>query len=771
MKKRFSVALFVGHMESKFSEEIFLGAAHAAENLDINLVVFPVRFLEEEHTNDYLSKKYHYQYNCMFSYAENHAFDAVILETAVMGRYVTPDVLRSVAERFVNTPVITISEKIADYPCVSFETNGIDIEIDHLIRKHGRRRIGFVSGPRSNLEAMQRLDRYKASLERHGIEYDPDLVVEGDFTEYCGAVIDNLLEKNEGNIDAICFANDRMAAAGYHEIDKRSLVIGKDIMVTGFDDIPEALSMNPPLTTVRARYRDLGMNAMNAVHDILTGKSVSDIKVETFLVERDSCGCISSITEDVEYLRELACNDTDISEFMNKINDIICSYYNNTNLQPNQRLINRLLKFSAKFLTEIRNADGPLNRKLISFNFGVLLSYNILDFINVNNLNFILSVLCDKAVSIARDEKTREEIFRLFMDFYKQIISWAHSQSDIHADNVKGKVRYANSIIGNTIDSFNNDTSMLINVMKSLRAMGIRSSYLYLHEHPVISKSRTDWVMPSCEMLASYQNGEDFYSFVNGKKIRARSLFRNEYMPESRFTFLASPVFCSEENYGLLMYDIDTDDYNFYNSIITLQLSYAVKIRNMLEEQKAVQTDLQQSLSKAATNNERLSRISMSDELTGILNRRGFLESAKDRIIKNEGKRAAIVFADMDNLKQINDIFGHDEGDYAIRRTAEILSGCIRTGDVAARFGGDEFAAFILSIEDDFSIVFRERVRMACEEVNRTSGKPYMIRISTGVFEFTCEKTTSLHNIMTQADKLLYENKKYKIQNILRNSE
>ena len=109
MKRRFSVALFIGHMESSFSEEIFLGAAHAAENLDINLVVFPVRFLEEEHTNDSLSKKYHYQYNCMFSYAEHNSFDAVILETAVMGRYVAPEVLSEIAHRFGDTPVITKS--------------------------------------------------------------------------------------------------------------------------------------------------------------------------------------------------------------------------------------------------------------------------------------------------------------------------------------------------------------------------------------------------------------------------------------------------------------------------------------------------------------------------------------------------------------------------------------------------------------------------------------------------------------------------------------
>ena len=87
------------------------------------------------------------------------------------------------------------------------------------------------------------------------------------------------------------------------------------------------------------------------------------------------------------------------------------------------------------------------------------------------------------------------------------------------------------------------------------------------------------------------------------------------------------------------------------------------------------------------------------------------------------------------------------------------------------RFGGDEFAAFIVTDETDFSIALRERIRAACEQLNSTSGKPYMIRISTGIYEFTCDRDTSLHDVMNRADKLLYENKRYKIQNILRNPE
>ena len=108
---------------------------------------------------------------------------------------------------------------------------------------------------------------------------------------------------------------------------------------------------------------------------------------------------------------------------MDKIHDIVFAYYNNTNLQPNQRLINRLLRFASLLLMQVRDADSPLDRNLLLFNFTVLLNYNILSSISVESLNFILTMLCEKAVSIAPYEEKKESVYKLFMDFFKEIIS------------------------------------------------------------------------------------------------------------------------------------------------------------------------------------------------------------------------------------------------------------------------------------------------------------------------------------------------------------
>ena len=96
--------------------------------------------------------------------------------------------------------------------------------------------------------------------------------------------------------------------------------------------------------------------------------------------------------------------------------------------------------------------------------------------------------------------------------------------------------------------------------------------------------------------------------------------------------------------------------------------------------------------------------MSRSDHLTGILNRRGFLNTARQILgdENNYGKQAIAIYADMDNLKIINDEFGHDEGDYSLKIIAQALSESFRQSDLVARMGGDEVAAFAIVNQENF---------------------------------------------------------------------
>ena len=89
--------------------------------------------------------------------------------------------------------------------------------------------------------------------------------------------------------------------------------------------------------------------------------------------------------------------------------------------------------------------------------------------------------------------------------------------------------------------------------------------------------------------------------------------------------------------------------------------------------------------------NRILGIMSANDELTGLLNLRGFTEEAKKFCHEEQGQRTYLICGDLDHLKEINDNWGHPAGNFALRSVAEILRGCIRSDDVLARVGGDEF--------------------------------------------------------------------------------
>ena len=127
-----------------------------------------------------------------------------------------------------------------------------------------------------------------------------------------------------------------------------------------------------------------------------------------------------------------------------------------------------------------------------------------------------------------------------------------------------------------------------------------------------------------------------------------------------------------------------------------------------------------------------------------------------------------IVFADMDNLKQVNDIYGHKNGDFAIKSIANILKKSFSDDDIIGRIGGDEFVAFAFLDDAERPKIIRNTIAALSKELNDTCGKPYYIDISLGVYTFTCSPSTSIEEILHNADEALYENKKNKRKNVIK---
>jgi phosphoserine phosphatase RsbU/P len=218
--------------------------------------------------------------------------DAVILVPGTMASEDSPEV-ELLFQRFAALPLCTIGPPRPDIASLSVDnTSGIRELTRHLIEKHGRRRVAFISGP--NNEAAQRFDGYRQALRECGVPYDERLVVAGDFTPPSGArAVAALLSRERGGCDAIVAGNDWMALGALDALASRGLRVPEDVALIGFDDIEPARFVTPPLTTVRQPPRQLGILAVRRVLAMASGVADTEaVFLATTIMVRESCGCI-----------------------------------------------------------------------------------------------------------------------------------------------------------------------------------------------------------------------------------------------------------------------------------------------------------------------------------------------------------------------------------------------------------------------------------------------------------------------------------------------
>jgi diguanylate cyclase (GGDEF)-like protein/PAS domain S-box-containing protein len=159
-----------------------------------------------------------------------------------------------------------------------------------------------------------------------------------------------------------------------------------------------------------------------------------------------------------------------------------------------------------------------------------------------------------------------------------------------------------------------------------------------------------------------------------------------------------------------------------------------------------------------------LRRLSLIDSLTGLYNRRGFFTQAEQQMkIARRGKnRLTLVFADVDELKSINDTWGHGEGDKALVETAAFLKTVFRESDIIARVGGDEFVVLALenSGRDTASGLVRLSADLEAYNASRKNVAPLSISIGTACYQ--PDQPCSIDELLARADKLMYKQKEEK---------
>ena len=163
---------------------------------------------------------------------------------------------------------------------------------------------------------------------------------------------------------------------------------------------------------------------------------------------------------------------------------------------------------------------------------------------------------------------------------------------------------------------------------------------------------------------------------------------------------------------------------------------------------------------------EALRNLSLIDDLTGVYNRRGFMTLAERHLTlaRRRKRELLLIFADVDELKQINDEFGHATGDLALVEAAAVLRKTYRSVDIIARLGGDEFTAFPLEAGSDNASLLLNRLQEAIDRNNAEATRPYKLSISVGISRFDPERCQTIQQLLEEADQELYARKRERQQ-------
>lgn len=222
------------------------------------------------------------------------------------------------------------------------------------------------------------------------------------------------------------------------------------------------------------------------------------------------------------------------------------------------------------------------------------------------------------------------------------------------------------------------------------------------------------------------------------------------------------PLFASYYQFGYFIMSLGKYEKIFYQTVYELvskEIVASIKLTQANKEKATLETK-NITLEEYS---EKLHTLSRTDEMTQIYNRRGFYEAAQITITQyvTAGKKGLVLFGDMDGLKSINDTFGHEAGDKAIKAEAEILKKIFKSSDVIGRLGGDEFAIVAPEMQLEDFAARKNLLNDECRKYNESEEDPFILSISMGCTEFSAVNS-SIDDLLKKADEELYKEKREK---------
>lgn len=753
-----TLGFFVSELENAYAQTLCRGITDAAAEADANVIIFPGKSPKVPYF-------YRYQHNAIYRLAARENVSALILATGTMVNFLSDGEFRDFYSRYSGIPLVSISIPIEGASSVVIDNKaGLREALRHLVKEHRYKRIAFVGGPESNVEAQERFDVYREVLAENGIPFDPSLVVVGDFTKYSGVrAVCEFADERRVSFQALACANDEMALSAMEELKRRGCEIPEEVAVIGFDNVESAHYSTPTLTTVAQPIYEQAYNAVKLALELIGGGAARNVSLPTSMALRESCGCFSravtSVGASVGDGGGAASESGDAAEAGQGSGGSAAEVGDGGDAAEVEAALRRAVDMAAAgslsdaaALELLKDLTRTLNAVASDREEKLRRWQN-----TVTDVRARAGLRSFDAASAAALEDFFHKARVLLLETYFKNDS---KRWGIHHNGIVG----LRDVLSLLISDVNNTRGALRSIIPNLRELGMSCFYVFLHESAEVHEIDTDWDFKKSITLVVADDDLPGSSDLIGMNIPVMSILDRHFYPKDRrYTFVVSSLFYMNEHIGFVVCEPNFNDIYLFESLV-VEISCSLKLISLIQTRQTIERKLQTALEELEKYNEQLSSISETDELTKLLNRRGFLNHARHMLgmARRMKKDGILFFADLDGLKGINDTYGHEEGDNAIKTLAASLRHAFRESDVLARLGGDEFTIFTLNTHPEMLDTFEKRIEGYLEDYNGKSEKPYKVLVSIGAVPFKCTDVVDIETLMSKADALLYQQKKEK---------
>lgn len=769
-KKTYTIAIMSGSIQSNYVQEMKKGFSLGGRDNHVNTIFFTGSQIPRNCTgivNESIAENCKNHFSTIYQYVHFIKPDAVIITYGSLSALLNNKDKSDFFKMLKDIPCVMVEDEFPEYgiPSITADNYGGMREcVSHLIDEHGFKKIAYLSGPKGNYDSDERLRAYYDVMKEHNLTVTDQMVAFGDFSEYRDEQIITLLDENP-DLEAICCADDMIAKGVYRILENRNLVIGKDIAITGFDDSDMASSMNPPLTSVSQNVFEMGYYAIGQAVALCKGEKVSSIKMPTTLRKRASCNC-KAMGKWSDYALN---KDEMIHYLVDLLHNLSPRFFETIHHSQEESRINQLILDYCTYLAEhvFLGNEHSFSLKSLRVILKELLSINF--FFKYHLIDGIIQFL-----TILRNNTSKKSTGNILDDIL----------SDTQSENLKYNIQtLENNIleknsknwfiplfIGNLIKDLTlaEPEKFFTNIMNEMKNLSFKKSYFLLFDEITYLDIENPMKYADHMHLLSYFNEKEMKYFHKSpeSKINYENGFTSFIKDEEPMELSMVVLFADQKQYGLLLCDVSDNDLGFVQ-ICGIQLGNLFNFVELNNTEQIIRKELQSSLKIIREQNEILDFLSRYDELTNLYNRRGFIEQVIKLHNSNPGKKAYMIISDLDHLKEINDIYGHIEGDFAIRTIATRFINILPDNAIIGRLGGDEFVAFVLSDDPDFTTKTRTLYKKYTDDFNNNN-KPYFIEASFGIHEFICSSKLDLDDIIKKADNLLYQEKSHRRLSIVK---